>query len=210
MITDDAPSSPQTIALSASVNPAFAISPSSPGSNSVTVTAGQTAAFNLQLTPGPGFAGSASFACSGAPAQATCSAPNAQFAGGAPISYVVSVATTRSTMMVPLQLPPFISLHVFFVVACCMAFAAFAYSYRLRPLSGFTRAASLITLVVCLVQFTGCGGGVAGVTPQVVPTPHVIGTPPGTSVITVKPSVITSTGVALQGVPPIQLTLIVQ
>jgi len=220
-ITDDAPSSPQTIALSATVNPAFAISPAAPGSNSVTVTAGQTAAFNLQLTPGPGFAGSASFACSGAPAQTTCTAPNVQFAGGTPISYVVSVATTKSTMIViPVRLPPFIWLHMLSLAACCGAFVLFLYGSKLRGLNsvaglssvgGRMRAAALTILTtLCLFEAGGCGGGVAAVSPQSVPTPHMIGTPQGTSIITLTPAVTTSTGAPLQGVAPIQLTLTVQ
>jgi 6-phosphogluconolactonase (cycloisomerase 2 family) len=214
-ITDDAPSSPQTVSLSASVNPAFAISPAAPGSTSVTVTAGQTAAFSLQLTPGAGFAGSASFACTGAPAQATCTAPNVQFTGGAPVSYVVSVATTKSTMiLVPLQLPPFIWLRLFSLVACCGAFALLLYVSKSRALSkapGLARAAALTLLVaLCLFEAAGCGGGAAAVSPQIVPSPHVIGTPPGTSTITLTPSVTTSTGAPLAGVPPIQLTLTVQ
>ncbi len=217
-ITDDAPSSPQTIALSVTVNPAFAISPAAPGSTSVTVIAGQTAAFNLQLTPGPGFAGSASFACAGAPAQAICAAPNAQFAGGTPVSYVVSVATTKSTtIVVPLQqLPPFSWLHVLSLMACCWAFALFLYASRQRALNSMaalTRAAALTVLAaLCLFGPAGCGGGAAGVSPQSVPTPvpPVTGTPQGTSTITLTPSVITSTGAPLPGVAPIQLTLTVQ
>jgi hypothetical protein len=214
-IVDDAPSSPQTIALSASVNPAFAISPAAPGSTSVTVTAGQTAAFSLQLTPGAGFTGSASFACSGAPAQATCTAPHVQFTGGTPVSYVVDVVTTKSTMIiVPRQLPPFIWLRVFLLVACCGASVLLLYvskSGTLSSVPGLTRAAALtILLALCLFEAGGCGGGAAAVSPQSIPTPHVTGTPQGTSIITLTPSVSTSTGTPLAGVPPIQLTLTVQ
>jgi hypothetical protein len=214
-ITDDAPSSPQTVSLSASVNPAFAISPAAPGSTSLTVTAGQTAAFSLQLTPGAGFAGSASFACSGAPAQATCTAPNVQFTGGTPVSYVVSVTTTKGAkILVPLRLPPFIWLRLFWLVACCGAFALLLYvskSGALRNVAGLTRAAALTILVaICLFETAGCGGGAAAVSPQNIPSPHVIGTPQGTSIITLTPSVTTSAGVPLAGVAPIQLTLTVQ
>src|SRR5713101_3018314 len=92
-ITDDAPNSPQTISLSASVDAAFTVSPAAPGSNAATVIAGQTATFTLQLVPGAGFAGSAAFGCTGAPKAATCTAPNVQISGGTPITYVVSVAT---------------------------------------------------------------------------------------------------------------------
>jgi 6-phosphogluconolactonase (cycloisomerase 2 family) len=210
-ISDDAPTSPQTIALSATVNAAFAVSPASPGATSITVTAGQTAAFNLQLTPGPGFAGNASFTCSGAPAQATCNAPSVQFTGGTPVAYVVTVVTTKSTTMVPLKLRPFIWLHTFLIVACCAAFAFFRYLYKLSAPTGWTSAATITMLAAfCIFEIAGCGGAGGGVAPQNIPTPHIIGTPQGTSVITLTPAVTTSTGVALQGVAPIQLTLIVQ
>jgi hypothetical protein len=211
-ITDDASNSPQTIPVTATVNPAFAISPAGPGSTSVTVTAGQTADFNLQLTPGPGFAGSASFACSGVPAQAACTAPNAQFAGGTPVMYVVSVATTKSSVIpIPRQLPPFIWFRVLLLLACCTGFVRLALVFNSRGLRGLPRALALATLTLfCLFEFAGCGGGAGAVTPQNVPTPQVIGTPQGTSVITVTPVVTTAGGIALQGVPPIQLTLTVQ
>ncbi len=216
-ITDDAPGSPQTVALDATVNAAFAISPAAPGSTSVTVIAGQTAAFNLLLTPGPGFAGSASFACAGAPAQATCTAPNAQFSGGTAIPYVVSVATTKSTMIVvPLQLPPFTWLRVLSLVACCWALALFLYGLRLHAsnsMAGLTRAAAVtVVAALCLFAAAGCGGGAAGVSPQSIPAPvpPATGTPQGTSTITLTPSVTTSTGAPLPGVAPIQLTLTVQ
>jgi hypothetical protein len=219
-ITDDATNSPQSIAISATVNAALAISPAAPGSTSVTVKAGQTAAFNLQLTPGPGFVGSASFGCSGAPAAATCTAPNVQFSGGTPVSYVVSVATTASTMiMLPPhapRLPPFVWLHLFSLAACCGAFVLLLYASKLRPASsmaGLLRVAALTILAsLCVFETAGCGGaGVsASANPQVVPTPHVIGTPQGTSTITLTPSVSTSAGIPLQGIPSVQLTLTVQ
>jgi hypothetical protein len=204
------------VALSATVNPAFAISPAAAGSNSVTVSAGQTAAFNLQLTPGPGFAGNASFICSGAPAQATCTAPNVQFAGGTSISYVVSVATVKGTsMVVPLQLPPFTWLHALSLVGCCSALALLIYGSRLRTLNsitGLTRAAVTVLAMLWLFETAGCGGGVAGVSPQSIPAPvpRVTGTPLGTSTITLTPAVTTSAGTPLTGVAPVQLTLTVQ
>jgi hypothetical protein len=167
------------------------------------------------LTPGAGFAGSASFACAGAPAQATCTAPNAQFAGGTAIPYVVSVATTKSSMIVvPLHLPPFTWLRVLSLVACGWALALFLCGSRLRTLNsiaGLTRvAAALVLAALCLFETAGCGGGAASVSPQNVPAPHVQGTPQGTSTITLTPTVTSSTGAALPGVAPIQLTLIVQ
>jgi 6-phosphogluconolactonase (cycloisomerase 2 family) len=212
-ITDDAPSSPQTVGLSATVNPALTISPASAGSTSVTVKAGQTAAFNLQLTPGPGFTGSASFACAGVPAVATCAAPNAQLGGGTPISYVVTVATTTSTMFVPAPrgFSQLTWLHVFSLVVCCAVFVLLLYASKLGERSSMARLAALTILAsLCVFETAGCGGGGAIAAPQASPTQHVTGTPPGTSTITLTPSVSTSTGIPLAGTPPVQLTLMVQ
>src|ERR1700738_413950 len=178
--------------------------------------AGQTPAFNLQLTPGPGFTGAASFACEGAPAAASCAAPNAQLAGGTPVSYVVTVATTASTMFLPppLVLPPFIWLHVFSLVACCGVFALLLYASKLQrsgSMAGLLRVAALTVLAsLCVFEAAGCGGGGAGVAPQAVTMPHVIGTPSGTSTITLTPSVTTTPAPPPRGTPPIQLTLTVQ
>jgi Abnormal spindle-like microcephaly-assoc'd, ASPM-SPD-2-Hydin/Lactonase, 7-bladed beta-propeller len=217
-ITDDAPNSPQAIGINATINAALAISPAAPGSNSVTVTAGQTAAFNMQLTPGSGFTGTASFACAGVPAAATCTAPNVQFGGGGSISYVVSVSTTKGTMIVAPphapQLPPFVWLHVFSMAACCGIVVLLLHASKLRvvsPLRGSLRVAAFALLAsLCVIEAAGCGGGATSAGPQSIPTPSVIGTPQGTSIITLTPSVTTSTGTPLSGIAPIQLTLTVQ
>ncbi len=215
-IADDAPNSPQVIALSANVNVALTISPAAPGSNSATITAGQTATFHLQLTPGPGFAGSASFACTGAPSAATCTAPNVQLVGGTPVSYVVTVATTASTIFVPPmqtpQLPPFAWLQALSLVACCGLIALLLHAsnrQRSSSMAGLLRIAALACLAsLSIFAAAGCGG--ANAVPQSTPASHVIGTPQGTSTITLTPSVTTSTGTPLPGIPPIQLTLTVQ
>ena len=217
-ITDDAPSSPQTIGVSATVTAALTISPASPGSTSVSVMAGQSATFDLLLTPGPGFVGSISFACAGAPAAATCSAPSAQLAAGTPVTYVATVATTASTMSVPRPqapwLPPFVWLPMFSLLACWAAFALLLFPSRLRRWSSnaaLLQAAALVVFAsACMFAAAGCAGGGASASPQVVPTPHVIGTPQGTSTITLTPTVTTSTGIPLPGIPPVQLTLTVQ
>jgi 6-phosphogluconolactonase (cycloisomerase 2 family) len=216
-IADDASNSPQSVALSATVNAAFAISPATPGSTSVSVTAGQTAAFNLQLTPGAGFTGSASFVCAGAPAAATCTAPSVQFTGGVPIAYVVNVSTTASTMAPPSPrvppLPPFVWLYPLCLLACCVVLVLYASKVRRLNLTDTLLRSAAIVIVAsfCMFGASGCGGGGAAASPQTAPpAPHTTGTPQGTSTITLTPSVTTSTGTPLPGVPPIQLTLTVQ
>ena len=217
-VTDDAPNSPQTIKLSATVAAAVTISPASPGSTSITVTAGQTATFNLLLTPGPGFAGTISFACAGAPAAANCAAPNAQLVGGTSVTYAATVATTANTMIAPPprapQLPPFVWLRVSSLLACWAAFVLFLFASKLRRWSAnaaLPRVAALAVFAsVCVFAAAGCAGGGASPSPQVVPTPRVIGTPQGTSTITLTPTVTNSAGTLLPGIPPVQLTLTVK
>jgi hypothetical protein len=125
-VADDAANSPQTISLSATVTAALTISPAAPGSTPATITAGQTATFKLLLTPGPGFAGSASFACAGAPTASTCAAPNAPLAGGTPVTYVVTVATTANTMLVP----PFVWLRVLFAAGVLWRFCSVSLCFQ--------------------------------------------------------------------------------
>jgi hypothetical protein len=61
LVTDDAANSPQSLTLTGNAAPAVMIQAATGGSTSVTVTAGQTAQFNLQATGGTGFTGSLSF-----------------------------------------------------------------------------------------------------------------------------------------------------
>ena len=84
-IADDALGSPQTISLNATANPAFTPGAASNGSTTATVSAGQTAQYLLQLTPGAGYSGTVSLACTGAPLGATCQVPaTVAIANGAP------------------------------------------------------------------------------------------------------------------------------
>jgi hypothetical protein len=79
----------------------FSFTPASGGSSSATITAGQTATYNLQLNPAGGFSGSVSLTCSGAPAQATCSISPASLTvnGSSPVPFTVSITTMAATAM---------------------------------------------------------------------------------------------------------------
>ena len=83
-ITDDAAGSPQTVTLTGTGTD-FSIAAAS-GANcraggncttSATITAGQTATYDLQVSPVSGFNGNVGLACSGAPAPATCAVSSA-------------------------------------------------------------------------------------------------------------------------------------
>jgi hypothetical protein len=75
-ISDDAADSPQTINLGGTANPAVVVGPAAGGSTSATVAAGQTASYNVQITPGPGYTGTVALAYSGAPLAASIQAPS--------------------------------------------------------------------------------------------------------------------------------------
>ena len=208
-VTDDAANSPQAITIAASVNPALTITPATPGGTSVSVAAGQTANFNLQLTPGPGFSGSVSFSCTGAPFGATCTAPAASLASG-PVPYTVSVNTTGTGMTAPdfrwLRFGPApnwrtLPLVVLLVWALSWLARGSAKSVRLMP-----RYAPLAVLV--LVCSLGLGCGSASVTRTSAQSPQLTVTPQGNSIITLTPS-ITVGGRQLPGLAPVQLTLTV-
>jgi hypothetical protein len=95
-INDNAPGSPQTVALTGNGED-FSISPSS--SSSATVNPGQTANYSLAVAPAGGFNQSVSLTCSGAPAQSTCAvSPNTISLGGtSAITAMVTVTTTGAS-----------------------------------------------------------------------------------------------------------------
>ena len=218
-IVDDAADSPQTIAISANVNPAFTIAPAA-GGTSVTVTAGQTASYTLQLTPGAGFAGTASFTCTGVPVAATCKAPSVQLTNGSAVPYVVSVATTgAATGAIPERLP----LHprsfpLLWWVALLALLSTVLSTFKGRRCFwpgqvGLSGALAAVVLLAAL-GIAGCagGGGGSAPAPQIIPPPQptVTPTPQGTYAITLTPMATTAGGTQLPSMAPIPLTLIVK
>ena len=102
-ITDNAASSPQSVTLNGTAVPAVTIV-STGGTTTATLTAGQTAQFNLQATPGAGFNGTLSFTCSGASFGATCTAPaSIPVSNGATTSFTVSVSTLGASEVPPVS-----------------------------------------------------------------------------------------------------------
>lgn len=224
-ITDDAPGSPQTLALSGNAASAFSAS----GSTSATVTAGQTAQFNLQLTPGAGFSGSVSFACAGAPLAAKCTAPSVvQVSNGNPVPFSVTVTTTGSGAKIPVShwpsVPPFASLRLMPVLVICLVILLASERKARRELSSLGRSwpsSGALTTVVSLALFglAGCGGGSSASSaraqtpsppPVVTPPPPPVVTPAGTSTLTLTMAVSTVDGKQLTPPQPIQLTLTVK
>jgi trimeric autotransporter adhesin len=212
LVSDDAQGSPQTVSLSATANPAFAVAAVAGSSTTASVTAGQTAQYQMQLTPGPGYSGTVSLACSGAPLGATCHVPaSVSLANGAATPFTVTVNTSGPALLppsLPVHLTPISQVPLLPLLALALlllisqiAFRAFetAASRNRFAASGVLAAA----LLWALFSVAACGGGSAAVAP-----PPVI-TPSGTSTITIALAATSSSGQPLQ-LQPIQLTLTVQ
>ena len=214
-ITDDAPGSPQIVSISASVNPALTVAPAAPDGTTVTISAGQTANFNLVLTAGTGFTGGASFSCTGAPMAASCTAPSVQLTSAATLPYTISVSTTGSAMTwrSPWLFPrPEEILYRWVLSLMGLLFSLALYrTVRSRQITtalvmrSGCAAAIVLAMAVCSA---GCGGGSISPVNAAQSAPKVI-TPSGTSTLTVTPVVTTSSGKQLPPLQPIQLTLVV-
>jgi 6-phosphogluconolactonase (cycloisomerase 2 family) len=223
-ITDDVAGSPQTIALSAIANPAFTAAAAPGSSSSTSVAAGQTAQFQMQLTPGVGFSGTVSLACSGAPLAAICQVPaNVTLANGAQAAFTVTVSTTGAALLPPSLLNHFVpptGIRMLVLLALALVFAmAFknrsAIDYAVRAdhmpwgvaltARRLAHSSAIAAIFLCsMIYVAGCGSGSA----TVAPLPLLV-TPSGTSTITITPSAMSPTLQPLQ-LPPIELTLTVK
>lgn len=214
-LADDASDSPQTINLNGTANPAIVVGPAPGGSTSATVAPGQTATYNLQITPGPAYTGTISFAYSGAPLGANIQAPSTvQISNGNTSALTVNVTTSGKTAGSPFYFAPrsmpFPAMRVLpGLLACAFLLLLLALSPKrglaTRPKCLSFNAAIASIAIFLLLGAAGCGGGSTSIsTPQ---TPPVV-TPQGTSTITITPSAISISGKPLQ-MQPIQLTLTV-
>jgi 6-phosphogluconolactonase (cycloisomerase 2 family) len=213
VIADDAPGSPQTVQVSGNANPAFTVGAATGSSMSASVSAGQTAQYQLQLTPGSGYSGAISLTCSGAPLGAVCQVPTSvAVTNGSAVLFSVSVTTSGSAVLppsIPVQVPPIsgvpllpIGALALVLLICSVGFRAFESPTgrsRLAVCGAFTA-----TILCVILGVAGCGGGSAAVTP-----PPPIVTPSGTSTISITPNAMSLSGQPLQ-LQPIQLTLTVK
>lgn len=217
VLTDDAPNSPQTIALTGSANPAFTAGPAQNGSTSATVSAGQTAQYSLQLTPGSGYSGTVSLACSGPPVGASCQLPmTLSVSNGNSVPFTVAVTTSGGAIMLlflnrpqrtpSLGIPGALILAISLVMSLLLLRARRAdRNSPARPRRLAFGGALMALAFLALLSFAGCGGGSS--TTTTTPPPSIV-TPQGTSTITITPSATSLGGKPLQ-LSPIQLTLTV-
>jgi hypothetical protein len=210
-LTDDASNSPQTVSLSGDASPAVTPAPSS--QSTASVSAGQTALYQIQLTPGSGFAGVISLACSGAPLYATCQVPaSVSISNGTAAPFTVTVSTKGGAMIppsIPRRFLPPAGIRVLLLLALALLLAnALKNGWTFdRPLLGKRLAFSgaLAAILLSSVIYTaGCGSS-----SSVITTPPPVVTPSGTSTITITMGAMSPTQQPLQ-LQPVQLTLTVK
>jgi centrosomal CEP192-like protein/lactonase family protein with 7-bladed beta-propeller len=212
MITDDVKGSPQTISLSATAIPAFTPGPAPNGSTTASVSPGQTAQYLLQLTPGAGYSGTVSLACSGAPLGAKCQVPaSVSIASGAPAPFTVNVSTSGGAMLppsIPWRFVPPAGIRVLLLLTFTLLLVIttskrwmFDGPLRARRLAW---SGAVTAILFCSVVYAaGCGSSSVTITP-----PPIV-TPPGTSTITITMSAMSPTQQPLQ-LQPLPLTLTVK
>jgi hypothetical protein len=107
LVADNAPGSPQTVALTGTVQD-FSIAANAP--TSITVTPGQAANYSVTLSPLSGFEQTVTLSCSGAPALARCTVTPGSVAldGTHSATPSVAVVTTAASMGLtrPVTKPP--------------------------------------------------------------------------------------------------------
>ena len=169
-VTDNAPGSPHSFPLTGTgtdFSLTAATGANCPGggncSTSATISAGQTANYNLQVTPNSGFNGAVALACQGAPGSSTCSISAASVPANGSYAFVVTVSNTSNVLVAPpLQMPfnpellmSYTALALLFLLAVMLILrAGFASNAPRRVL-----APAMAILILSLVYASGCGGG---------------------------------------------------
>jgi hypothetical protein len=156
-----------------------------------TVRAGQSAVFNITITPVGDLTSTVGFSCSGLPAAASCSFSPATLTPGVnPVSTTLTLTTTAQSTAAPIALRPPGLLPWPFAVA---GFFSLLFFSILRSRRTAPRALILWAAIACLLLTVSCGGGGGS---SVTPSPHN-GTPSGTNSITVNATSATNHTTAL-------------
>jgi len=181
-IADNAVSSPQTVALSGTATAAadFEIATAKGSSSSATITEGQTASFNLAVSPAGSFSGMVSLSCTVTPAVTpppVCTVPasvNVTQGTAAPLTAKISTtAAVTAGSISPANFTPGGTAIQWTIVllACGLLFAGYR---RRKP------ALAIPMIAVAFLGMAACGGGGSSTTTTTTP-----GTPAGTYTATV-------------------------
>ncbi len=189
-IADDAPGSPQAVNLYGNAPPAVLLDASaSGGSTTATVSAGQTANYNLQAMPGPNFTGTITFTCSGVPFGAQCTVPaSVSVANGAATPFTVSISTLSPSQAAafpllprppsgPLRPQPGFSL-AFIAALLLLALTLRSRSQTLVPPRWLASVTAVLLMTALVFSGIGCGSGSSGYSqPASPPPPQSAATP---------------------------------
>ena len=194
-IADSSLGNPQTISLSG-MGTDFSIVTPTGSSTSATVTAGQPATYNLQMSP-TGFSGTITLTCTGAPVASTCTPAPATLTtnGTSSAPFAVNVTTQANSSVFrlrpeSLRRPP-ISPLVLGVSVLIVAWFIFLVlllgdtAFSRRPVHLHVKSACLLGFASAAIFLAACGGGST--------TPRVTGTQKGTYtlVLTAKSAALT-------------------
>jgi len=215
-ITDDAANSPQMVTINGTAVTAVTIVAAAGATLSASVSAGQMAQYNLQATPGAGFSGTLTFACSGAPTGANCNAPSVTVTNGAPVTFTVTVTTSGSSGVVPTARRTIRSWPADYMVAAMLLMMLLAFWFyprkrEWREVSADAIDWQRVVALACLaLLMNGCGGGSSASSVQPSPPPPPVITPSGTYTLTVTPSATPASSTKSFPLSPISLTLVVK
>lgn len=169
--------------------PLFNITASA-GGQSMTITAGQTATYNLSITSLGSFNGSVSFSCSGMPANSQCIVnPNAvTLSGQTPQPVTITVSTTpHNTSSRNNMLEHIFAATVFGVGMLYVGLGLRKQKQNRRFLSVLLTLV-VLAIIALLAQSCGGSGGMTGGNVAPIPSPTTnpsTGTPAGTYTITI-------------------------
>jgi Abnormal spindle-like microcephaly-assoc'd, ASPM-SPD-2-Hydin/NHL repeat len=202
VFTDNAAGTPQSVGLTGTGS-GFAIGLAPGGSATATVTPGNPATYNLQVTAITGFNGSVALSCTGAPPESTCMPSEAAVTpnGNNAATFSVQVNTTAPSIAPPIvgrRWRPFDGLRILSMVLM-FAFASTLLAFASRSLgaAALRRCAYAFAMplgfLLLAITLSSCGGGGGGSTGPPPPPPSG-GTPAGNYTLTITA---TSNGVSL-------------
>jgi len=189
-LNDDAPNSPQTLFVQGAGATAFQLNPSPQSSTAASVTAGQTAQYSLQVSPGAGFSGNISMSCSGLPFATACAFSPAAInvASSNPVSFTTRITTTGSASA---ALPvitiretdwrvapmPVVALAILGLLLTCLR--------TTNAQKAVTSRSKVVFVLVLVGIFAGGIAGCGGASNVMSPPPQQVVTPKGNYVVTV-------------------------
>lgn len=183
-ITDNAPGSPQMVALQGEGED-FSLTAAASGADTASVTAGQTAQFSLALSSLGGFAGSIALSCAGAPALASCAISPAavNLAAGGRQTLSISVTTTAGTRLPPdMPAAPTTKEKWGFPASALLLLLLIAAARSVSRAGAWASVA--LPALIAIAMLAGCGGeSTTSSSPQPLP-----GTPAGAYTLTITAS----------------------